>query len=108
MPARSRPARSAAPTAWPNTTSSSASRKNSAPARSTAGSCKRFCKTRRDSSRAVSSMDLWLRTDEIQEAVLSLEAAYDFAERCKSELYYWKWTLIALHNAVQGFMVIAL
>jgi hypothetical protein len=50
----------------------------------------------------------WLQTDEYQEAVSAIEAAADFAERVTEDQYRWKWMLIAVHNAVQGFMVLAL
>src|SRR5712692_5045777 len=49
-----------------------------------------------------------LRTDKYEEAVSAIEAAADFAERVIDDQYRWKWVLIAVHNAVQGFMVLAL
>lgn len=50
----------------------------------------------------------WLRTDEYEEAVSALEAAADFARPVVEDQHRWKWVLIAVHNAVQGFMVLAL
>ena len=50
----------------------------------------------------------WLRTNEYEEAVSAAEAAADFSESALKDPYRWKWVLIAVHNAVQGFMVLAL
>lgn len=50
----------------------------------------------------------YLRTNEYEEAVRSLEFAELQAKMIASNEYYWKWVLIALHNAAQGFMVLAL
>jgi hypothetical protein len=50
----------------------------------------------------------YLRTDEREEAVRSLEWAEMQARSLVEEPYQWKWVLISLHNAVQGFMVLAL
>lgn len=50
----------------------------------------------------------WLRTNEYEEAVSAAEAAADFSETVLKDPYRWKWVLIAVHNAVQGFMVLAL
>ena len=50
----------------------------------------------------------YLRTDEQEEAVRSLEWAELQARTLAADAYAWKWVLIALHNAVQGFMVLAL
>lgn len=51
---------------------------------------------------------LYLRTDEQEEALRSLEWAELQARSLSSDPYSWKWVLIALHNAAQGFMVLAL
>ena len=51
---------------------------------------------------------LYLRTDEQEEAVRSLEWAEMQARTLATDAYAWKWVLIALHNAMQGFMVLAL
>lgn len=50
----------------------------------------------------------YLRTDEHEEAVRSLEWAEAQARSLGEDSYQWKWVLISLHNAVQGFMVLAL
>ena len=50
----------------------------------------------------------YLRTDEQEEAVRSLEWAELQARTLATDPYAWKWVLIALHNAMQGFMVLAL
>jgi hypothetical protein len=52
--------------------------------------------------------DLWLSTDEGLEAVFSLEMVSECLPKVSENIYYWKWVLIALHNALQGFMVLAL
>lgn len=53
-------------------------------------------------------MDNWLRTDEALEAVFSLEMVCDQLPQTRHNVHYWKWIIIALHNAVQGYMVLAL
>lgn len=50
----------------------------------------------------------WLRTDEREEAVRSLEWAEAQARSIETDPYAWKWVLISMHNAAQGFMVLAL
>lgn len=50
----------------------------------------------------------FLRTSEQEEAVRSLEFAARQAKEIANDLYSWKWVLISLHNAAQGFMVLAL
>lgn len=50
----------------------------------------------------------YLRTDEREEAIRSLEWAEQQARSLADDPYFWKWVLIALHNATQGFMVLAL
>ena len=50
----------------------------------------------------------YLRTDEREEAVRSLEWAELQARSVSDDPYLWKWLLISLHNAVQGFMVLSL
>jgi len=52
--------------------------------------------------------DLWLSTDEALEAVVSLEMVSHTLPKVIENLHYWKWVLIALHNALQGYMVLAL
>jgi hypothetical protein len=53
-------------------------------------------------------MDKWMRTDETLEAVFSLEMVCDQLPRAQHNIHYWKWVVIALHNALQGYMVLAL
>lgn len=50
----------------------------------------------------------YLRTNEREEAVRSLEWARSQAALLACDPYAWKWVLISLHNAAQGFMVLAL
>jgi hypothetical protein len=50
----------------------------------------------------------YLRTNEHEEAVRSLEWAELQARMISTDSYHWKWVLISMHNAVQGFMVLAL
>jgi hypothetical protein len=48
-------------------------------------------------------------TDEEREAVMALRAALEWTNQAlHGEVYYWKWAILALHNALQGFMVLAL
>lgn len=54
------------------------------------------------------SAELSLRTNEHEEAVRSLEWAEVQARTIATDPYNWKWVIISLHNAVQGFMVLAL
>ena len=50
----------------------------------------------------------WLRTDEREDAVRSLEWSAQVARSLKESPQNWKWLLISLHNTVQGYMVVAL
>jgi hypothetical protein len=50
----------------------------------------------------------FLRTTEHEEAVRSLEWAELQARGLSTDPYLWKWVVVALHNATQGFMVLAL
>lgn len=50
----------------------------------------------------------WLRTDEYEEAISALEAASEWIGRIDTKMDYWKWVILAVHNATQGFMVLAL
>lgn len=51
---------------------------------------------------------MWLRIDERTEAINSLEKTYQFILEVHNDTYYWKWVIIALHNTIQAFMVLAL
>ncbi|MCL5743628.1 MAG: hypothetical protein M1541_06840 [Acidobacteria bacterium] len=50
----------------------------------------------------------WLRTDEHEEAVSALESVAEWSGRLETKIDYWKWVVLAMHNATQGFMVLAL
>ncbi|MHB0918093.1 MAG: hypothetical protein ACYC1G_10000 [Thiobacillus sp.] len=50
----------------------------------------------------------WLRTNEHEEAASALEAVAEWSERVERDIGYWRWVVLALHNTVQGFMVLAL
>lgn len=50
----------------------------------------------------------WLRTNEHEEATSALEAVAEWAARVETDIGYWRWVVVALHNTVQGFMVLAL
>lgn len=47
----------------------------------------------------------WLRVDERQDLVNSLEHAVKIARTVHSEPRNWKWLLIVIHNALQGALV---
>src|SRR3954447_3381875 len=49
-----------------------------------------------------------LRTDTTSDAVDSLEMTPRFLEEAIDDPRRWKWALIALYTAIQGFMVLAL
>ena len=51
---------------------------------------------------------MWLRTDEIDEAIKSLHKTHQFVLEVHEDIYNWKWVIIALHNSTQAFMVLAL
>ncbi len=53
-------------------------------------------------------MENSLRTDELKEAIFSLEMVAEQVLKIHIDTYRWKWVIIALHNAVQGFMVLSL
>jgi hypothetical protein len=52
--------------------------------------------------------DTWLQTDEREEAIAALEFLAELACTLPSNIYRWKWVIIAMHNAVQSFIVVAL
>ena len=49
-----------------------------------------------------------IRTDDEIEAVYALEKALAELRVARGQPYNWKWAILALHNALQGFMVLAL
>jgi hypothetical protein len=51
---------------------------------------------------------VWLRTDETEESVSALAMLKDSLVKVNEDVYQWKWAVIAAHNALQGFMVLAL
>ncbi len=51
---------------------------------------------------------LIVRVNEVSEPLNSIVMAREFLERSGQDPYYFKWTIIAMHNALQGFMVLAL
>jgi hypothetical protein len=53
-------------------------------------------------------MTHYLHTDEVEEAISAIEMVAESVAGVKADIYRWKWALIALHSAVQGFMVLAL
>ncbi|HAJ34750.1 MAG TPA: hypothetical protein DCL15_03510 [Chloroflexi bacterium] len=53
-------------------------------------------------------MTHYLLTDEYEEAVSALEMVTESLEKSRVDAYRWKWALIALHSAAQGFTVLAL
>jgi len=53
-------------------------------------------------------MKRWLETDEYEEVRETLKSLLHFHDLSKRDVAYWKWVFVALHNLVQGCMVIAL
>lgn len=53
-------------------------------------------------------MTTYLQTDEQHEAARALEMFHHQLILIKDDVYYWKWAIIALHNAVQAFIVCAI
>lgn len=53
-------------------------------------------------------MTKWIRTDEAEEAVGTLEYVAGFVTEAGRAPLVWRWVIISLHIAMQGFMVIAL
>jgi len=51
---------------------------------------------------------MYLDTDEEQEVSNALQMAARFSEGLEAEPHLWRWVIIALHNAVQGMMVLSL
>lgn len=49
--------------------------------------------------------DLYLEFDENSDVIYSLQMTLIALEKVKQDNLYWKWVIIALHNAVQGAMV---
>lgn len=53
-------------------------------------------------------MERWLRTDNANELVSALREVARALSTVEEDVFGWKWALLALHNAVYGFMVAAL
>lgn len=53
-------------------------------------------------------MSKWLRTDEAEEAIAALESFVGFLRDTEEDVLNWRWAIISLHIATQGFMVVAL
>ena len=53
-------------------------------------------------------MPAYLRTDTQEEAISALQMAASSLEAIAIDCYRWKWAVLALHAAVQGFMVLGL
>ena len=51
------------------------------------------------------SPPIWLRADEQREAVRALEMFRTQVDRALEDPLSWKWALVALHNAVQNFII---
>lgn len=51
---------------------------------------------------------LFIRVNEISEPLNAIVMAKEFLERSDQDPYNFKWVIIAIHNALQGFMVLAL
>jgi len=48
--------------------------------------------------------EIWLRTDEREDAIASLKLYVDTLSKVHSDIVYWKWAIISLHSAVQSMM----
>lgn len=48
--------------------------------------------------------EIWLRTDERQDALASLKLFIESVSKTKSDISYWKWAIISLHSATQSIM----
>ena len=53
-------------------------------------------------------MEEFLQIDEESEAINAIEMVAFFSNSVSEDPYYWKWLIIALHNALQNFMVLTL
>ena len=51
---------------------------------------------------------MYLRTDEEAEVADAIEMAVGFSDGLEANPHLWRWVIIALHNAVQGSMVLSL
>lgn len=53
-------------------------------------------------------MAKWIRTDERNELISSLKMVCESVSKVDHDIEYWKWAVIALHNSLQGSMVMSL
>jgi hypothetical protein len=47
---------------------------------------------------------MWIRTNEHEEAMGALEAFGGFLARVRQDSFEWRWAILSLHTALQGFM----
>jgi len=52
--------------------------------------------------------EIWIRINEHQQAVLSLEMFWQHLQQTRTKSYHWQWVVLGLHNSLQGFMVLGL
>lgn len=48
--------------------------------------------------------ETWLRIDEREDILASLELVSSCSKLAKTDLTYWKWVIVGTHNALQGAM----
>jgi hypothetical protein len=48
--------------------------------------------------------EIWLRTDEREDAIASLKLFIDAVYKVNSDVFYWKWAIVSLHSAIQSVM----
>lgn len=48
--------------------------------------------------------EIWLRTDEREDAIASLKLYVDALSKVRADIVYWKWAIVSLHSAVQSLM----
>lgn len=53
-------------------------------------------------------MGHYLRIDEKENAVDSLHKAIEFLQHTETDLFYWKWFIVAIHHAIYHFMLLSL
>lgn len=52
--------------------------------------------------------DAFFRVNEVSEPLNAIMITKESLERSRNDIYYLKWAILATHNALQGFMVLAL
>ena len=53
-------------------------------------------------------MEHYLRIDEKENVIDSLQKAAEFLKNTESDPLYWKWFIVAIHHAIYHFMLLAL